>query len=375
MRWKYVLGFLLLLGGGCLALGFFWPIGRKGGDLRLPGVVEIQEVRLGSKVGGRVEEVFVHEGDRVKTGDKLVSFEVPELKAQRAQVLAQLHQAELEAKKAEDGPRPQEIEAAQRAYESAEARYRRIKAGFRQEEKDQAKSELDAAEADLKLANQDFERISKVLGQGAVTMAEYEISRATRDRSEGRARAARARYALVIAGSRPEEIDEAMAELARTSANYALLKEGTRAEDKLIAQQKVAELKARLAELDVNLQEADVLAREPAVIEVVAIRKGDLVTPNQPILRILRDADIWVRVYVPETQLDRVHLHQAVELTSDSGQHFTGEVFKINTEPEFTPRNVQSADERRHQVFGVKIQVTDPRQMLKPGMAVEVTFQ
>ena len=105
MRWRYILGVALLLVGVCLTLGFFWPFGHSGTELRLPGVMEIQEVRLGSKGGGRVDEVFVAEGDRVKQGDRLVSFEVPELMAQKEQLLAQIRQAEMEQKKAEDGPR------------------------------------------------------------------------------------------------------------------------------------------------------------------------------------------------------------------------------------------------------------------------------
>ena len=178
-----------------------------------------------------------------------------------------------------------------------------------------------------------------------------------------------------MAGNRPEDIEEAAAELARTRANYELLKEGTRKEDKIVAQQRVRELKGKLAELEVGLKEAVVTAREPAVIEVVSVRKGDLVPPNQPILRILRDADLWVRVYVPETQLERVHVGQDVELTIDSGSQFHGKVIQVATESEFTPRNIQSADERRHQVFGVKIQAIDPQRLLKPGMAAEIRFK
>lgn len=372
MRKRYLIIALLVLVAIGAAFGFFWSYGSREQSLHVPGVVEIQEVQLGSKIGGRVEDVFVTEGQRVKAGDKLVTFEAPELKAQRGQVLAKLREAELDYQKARDGPRPQEIEAARQAAQAAEARYQRLYAGPRVEEKDQAQSDFDAAEADVKLSKEEYDRARRLFTQRAIGQGDLDIARANLDRAEGRARAAKARLTLLLAGYRQEEIDEAAAELRRTNANYDLLKEGTRKEDILAAEQRVADLAAKLAELDANLAEAVVTAKESVIIEVLGVRKGHLVAPNQPILRILRDDDIWVKAYVPETQLDRVKLGQEVEVTSDSGDRFKGTVIKIASESEFTPRNVQSADERRHQVFGIKVRVDDPRGILKPGMAAEV---
>src|SRR5262249_8595204 len=117
---------------------------------------------------------------------------------------------------------------------------------------------------------------------------------------------------------------------------------------------------------------------ELAVVEVLAVRKGDLVPPNQPILRILHSEDLWVKVYVPETELGKVRLGQKVEVTIDSypGKQFPGQVIQIASESEFTPRNVQSVDDRRHQVFAVKVAVPQPadpkERIFKAGMAAEV---
>src|SRR5207248_7381023 len=152
------------------------------------------------------------------------------------------------------------------------------------------------------------------------------------------------------------------------------LEEGTRPEEKDESRARLAEARARLAEIEANLAEAVVKAPEPAVVEVLAVRKGDLVPPNQPVVRVLRADDLWVKVYVPETELGRVRLGQTVDVTVDSypDQRFTGTVVQIAAESEFTPRNVQSADERRHQVFGVKVRVADPEGVFKSGMAAEV---
>ena len=110
------------------------------------------------------------------------------------------------------------------------------------------------------------------------------------------------------------------------------------------------------------------------------VRQGDVVAANQPVVRVLRTDDLWVKVYVPETKLARVRLRQPVEVTVDgyAGRSFAGQVRQIAADSEFTPRNVQSVDERRHQVFGVRIRVSqsdDPSErILKSGMAAEVVF-
>ena len=138
----------------------------------------------------------------------------------------------------------------------------------------------------------------------------------------------------------------------------------------------MTEAQARVRELETNLAELEVRAPEPALVEVVAVRPGDLVAANQPIVRVLRTSDLWVKVYVPETELGRVRLHQKVELTVDGypNRRFVGEVVHVAAESEFTPRNVQSVDERRHQVFGVRVRVEDPQGVFKSGMAAEVVL-
>jgi multidrug resistance efflux pump len=301
-----------------------WPFHHEPDVLRLPGVVETQEVRLGSKIGGRVAQVYVKEGITVKAGDKLVRFAVPELEAQRGQLEARLQAAHAEWEKAWNGPRPEDI------------RY--------------AESEFKNAQTDEKLAEQNYTRIEGLYrgGGGASTRQEYDQALAGLRSAQAKHSMARARLDLVYAGTRPEEIEAADAH--------------------------VQEAQAKLDELKANLAEALVSAPEPCVIEVLGVRQGDLVQPNQPILRVLRAADLWVKVYVPETELGKVRLGQEVQVTIDSypGERFPGVVEQIASISEFTPRNIQSADERHHQVFGVKVRINNERGIFKSGMAAEV---
>src|SRR5689334_12383657 len=103
MRWKAVGVLLVVLAGVGASLGFYWPFGRRPAELKLAGIVEIQEVRLGPRVAGRVKEVKVQEGDRVKPKQVLVTLEVPELEAQRDMLAAQVRVAEADLLKAENG--------------------------------------------------------------------------------------------------------------------------------------------------------------------------------------------------------------------------------------------------------------------------------
>jgi len=109
-------------------------------------------------------------------------------------------------------------------------------------------------------------------------------------------------------------------------------------------------------------------------VEVLGVRKGDLVPPNTPIVRAMHLDDRWVKVFVPSTQLGKLRHGQAVEVTCDAypDRRFPGKIIQIATISEFTPRNVATADERAHQVFGVKVQVEDDGLVFKPGMAAEV---
>jgi multidrug resistance efflux pump len=381
MKWRVTIGVLMVLSVAVAGLSWIWAsvAGARSKVLQLHGVVEIQEVRLASKQGGRIKDVLVAEGNWVEPGQRLVVLEAPELKARKGQQEAQLANILAELEKARNGPRTEEKEAAAEAAEAAEARWKRLKTGFREEEKRQAKSDLDAAEADLKLAEEELARADRLVRQKMISAAEFDQYHANYDRARGRAAAARARFEMMKAGSRVEEIAEAAALLKQAKANLRLLRAGTRPEDIAMIEAKARESKAKIDELDAQIDEAEVRAPSRAIIDVLPVRRGDVLASNQTVARILKVEDLWVKVYVPETELGKIRLQQEVEVTVDSYPHrwFKGNVTYISSQSEFTPRNVQSIDERRHQVFGIKVRVNDPAAegVLKSGMAATVFVQ
>jgi HlyD family secretion protein len=375
-RTPVLLATAALLAACAAALGFFWPFGNHQEVLRLPGIVEIQEVRLGSKVGGRVLKVLAREGEMVKPGEELVVFDVPEVQAQLEQAQAKLAAAYADWEKAEAGPRLEEKRAAWATAEAARARYERMLAGWRAEEKEQARSDMEAADADLKQAREDLVRSTELYRQRAAAKADYDAALAARNRAQGRYNSVRFRYEMMEAGNRKEDKETARAEWKQAEWQAKLLDAGTRPEDKAAARARMDELRARVEELKVNLREQTVYAPERAIVEVLSVRKGDLVLPNTPVVRVLRAEDLWVKVYVPETELGKVRLKQVVDVRIDAFPHkrFRGTVIQVASISEFTPRNVQSADERRLQVFGVKVRVDNPQGAFKAGMFAEVVL-
>jgi multidrug resistance efflux pump len=372
---KIILG-IGLVASLASASGWWWLLGERGTELRLHGTVEVQEVRLASKIGGRVAEVLIREGDLVQAGQVLVRLEAPELEAQREQWQARVQAKSAALERMRSGARAEEREAAEAAAEAAQARHERLKAGSRTEDIRQAEADLKREEANLELAQREFRRNGQTLSGNASSVADYDSARAEYGRSLARVAAARARLDLLVAGSRKEDIDEAAAELKRTRANALQLRNGNRSEDIAEAESTLAEERGKLHEVEAQLREASLPAPEQAVVEVLSVRKGDVVTPNQVIVRVLRADDLWVKVYVPETDLGRVRLGQKVEVRVDGyrGKRFAGTIEQIATESEYTPRNVQSADERQHQVFGIKVRVANPDGIFKSGLAAEVAM-
>jgi HlyD family secretion protein len=374
MPTKRILIAAVLAVGAAVGIVGCWPFSRSAKELRLPGTVEIQEVRLASRIGGRVKSVSVQEGQLLKAGDVMATFEAPELEAQYAQAQQKREQVYAALERARNGARPEEKAVAEAAVKAAEAKLAVVKVGWRDEEVEQQRKELLAQEAELEYAKAELDRQRFLAPKGASTESALESARAAVKRWSAQIAASRARLKMLEVGARAEEIAQAEAEVGRAKAQLALTAAPTRSEDIAEAQAKVAELDARIKELAAQLAEAVVKAPEPAVVEVLGVRPGDIVAPNQPIARVLRADDLWVKAYVPATELGKVRLNQDVWVTIDShpGKRFAGTVTQIATVSEFTPRNVQSVDERANQMFAIKVRVPDTDGIFKSGMAADV---
>ncbi len=361
----------VVLVGVALALGFYWPFGGRSGELQLHGIVEIQEVRLGSKIGGRVEKVHVKEGAVVEAGDLLVEFEAPELQAQKKELQADLRKAKADLKKTYE-TLPRDIEAAKAAAEGSKAKWEKIKEGWRSEEIEMTRFDFNTAKADLDLAKLEKERQVKLYAKDSAAKGELDAALTNLKRAESKYASAKIKLEMVEKGGWILDREMAEKEWQQADTNYKKLV-ATEYDTKQQAQETVNSLEAKLEKLEVDLKEARVCAKERSVVEVISVRPGDVVAPNQPVVRVLRADDLWVKVFVSEIDVGKLRLNQDVHVNIDAypGKTFDGKVIQVGTIAEFTPRNVQSKEERHYQVFPVKIAVDAPG-ILKAGMAADV---
>lgn len=255
-------------------------------DDSVSGTIEVDEVHVGPRMGGRVEKIFVNEGDTLAAGAVIAELDAPELRARRDLMLAQ-------------------IEAAER--------------------------DVEAQSAQLEFLRADAKRQQELLRSKTVSSNEAERAQSVANTQEKTLAAARGR---------------------------------------------VAQTRAQFDEVEAQLREMQVVAPADSVLEILSVKVGDVLPANREVATLLLPQHLWVRVYVPEPWLGLIKLHDKVQVRVDSfrGEDFSGSVEQINRQAEFTPRNVQTVEDRIRQVFGVKIRLENRDDKLRAGMSADVAF-
>jgi len=289
-------------------------------SLKISGTVEATTVTVGFKVNGRIKERPVDEGATVKVGQLLARLETDDLQQEVA-----LRRAELEA---------------------ATAVLAELKAGSRSEEIAQARAALDRAEAEENRLTADFARQEELYRREVISTHDFEAARSAYQMAKAQARELRERLGMVRKGPRIETIRQARARVG--SARAALELASNRLNDATLFSPTAGSVLAK--------------HQEP----------GELVNAGTPVLTIGDLESVWIRAYIPETDLGRVKLGQTARITGDTfpGRAYQGTVSFISPEAEFTPKNVQTEKERVKLVFRIKITVPNPQHELKPGMPV-----
>jgi multidrug resistance efflux pump len=327
------------------------------------GTVEARNIRVGSKVGGRIDKVLVREGDSVQPGQVLITFDDQELQAA-------LEQSRANAEKAQRGFRPEEIAEARAAAAQARADYEMKKNGYRQEDIAAAQAELDRAKADEVRTHLDFDRYEALAKKDLVSKQQRDTAEANWKVAVAQQQNLQHKLDEWQRGYRPEEIASAEARYQQTQATLEKFERGNRREDIELA-------KAAYDYDQARYRERRVTAPSAAIVEVLDVRPGDLIAPNTPVATLLEKDQIYVRIYIPETEYGRLKLGQKAEVRVDSFPKtvFEGVLEQINQQAEFLPRNVQTREERVHQVFGAKIRINDPAGRVLAGMAADVKLK
>jgi RND family efflux transporter MFP subunit len=250
------------------------------------GTIEVDEVHVAPRSGGRVEKIFAQEGDMLKAGAVIVQLEASELKARRDLAAAQINTAE---------------------------------------------HDVEAQSAQLEFLRADAQRQQELLKSRTVSSNEAERAMSAAKAQEKNIGAARAR---------------------------------------------VEQARAQLADMDAQMREMQILAPTDSILEVLSVKVGDVLASNREVATLILPQHLWVRVYVPEPWLGLIGLRDAVRVRVDSfpGKDFPGVVEQINRQAEFTPRNVQTVEDRIRQVFGIKIRLENNEDKLRAGMSADVFF-
>uniref|UniRef100_A0A832I444 HlyD family efflux transporter periplasmic adaptor subunit n=1 Tax=Eiseniibacteriota bacterium TaxID=2212470 RepID=A0A832I444_UNCEI len=306
----------------------FLTVRRGGPDdaLEATGTVEATEAALGFTVPGRLEAVRADEGDTVAAGQPLAWLERAETLARREQAAAQAAGARAALAELERGSRPEEIAAARAAAQAAADRL--------------ADAERDAARARALrergvVSAQDLDKALTAL----------EVARSARVQAAEQLR-------LVELGPRRERIESARAQLAAAEA--------------------------AVRTLDATLAQMEVRAPFPGLVTVRHREPGEIVAAGSPVVTVLHRDDRWVRIYVPEHRIGAVRVGQRAAIANDTfrARRYAGRVVAIASQAEFTPKTVQTREERVRLVYAVKVRVTgDPAWDLKPGMPADVVLE
>jgi HlyD family secretion protein len=355
-----------------------------GGNIHISGNIELTQVNIAFKMTGRLVERAVDEGDRVARGMVVARLDTDQLQQQRNRDQAALLAAEsvlpqlattIEQRKASLAA---EIELRKAEINQAEVRLQELLAGSRQQQIQEARAAVEQARAQLLQAQQDWERAQILYKNDDISTAQRDQSQARFDAAAAALRQAEERAALVVEGPRKEEIEAARARVAQARAAMRVT-EAAQLDVKRLEQElqtrraDVERARAQVAYIDSQIRDAAATSPVDGVVLVKSAEVGEVLGMGATVVAIGDLDKPWLRGYINEPDLGRVKLGSKVKVTTDSypGKVYWGRVTFIASEAEFTPKQIQTPEERVKLVYRIKIEVENPNQELKLNMPAD----
>jgi HlyD family secretion protein len=361
--------------------------GRGGNDYPYSGTVLRESAAVGSTLGGRVISVPVASGARVRAGQVIVTFDDAQQRAAVAAAQAQTRAAEATFEDALAGPRPSDIARAdaQAAQAQAEFEQLRLSGGPRMSgalaQVRASAAGLAQAQANAGIATRTAQRQRELYAKGAVALqtadsAEAAARAANASVATARAllRAAQAQAASIEHADVPQQTQAALEAYAAAAAQAASIRAGTRPDQIQSLRAQALAARANLALAEAKLAECTVRSPADGIVSSLDLHRGDLVAPGASVATIDEFLDPYVRIYVRQADLARFGSGVAVHVRSDAvpGKIFDGIVVQVDTSAQFTPRDVQTPEDRADLAFGVKIRIHDPDGALRGGTTAGV---
>jgi len=381
---------ILLIAAGAGA--YYW---RTGGFTRkddthifVSGNLELTLVDLSFKIAGRMTGLAVREGGTVKTGDLIARLDPVQLEQQTLRDRAAISTAQSNLEQLQTTIAYQratiesDVATRQAEVSQAQARLEDLLAGSRPQEIQQAEAALEDARAQQAWAASDWQRAQTLYKNEDISRSQYDQAQTKFNSTAALVELAEQRLALVREGPRKQEIAGARAQVARAQAAVQ-----TAEANRIELRRKEQELGARRSEIEraraqagisqAQLSDTTIVTPINGVVLVKSAEPGEVIAAGTTIVTIGDLDHPWLRAYIGETDLGRVKLGQKVKLSTDSypGKVYEGTVSFISSEAEFTPKQIQTKEERVKMVYRIKVDVDNSHHELKNNMPVDAEIQ
>jgi HlyD family secretion protein len=384
MRKRIVL-IILVLALGAAAIYAFRGMGREPSNrILVSGNIELTEVNIAFKMPGRLVERAVNEGDAVTKGQIVARLDRDQLLAQRERESASLAAAEAQLAQATTGLEWQratlagDLDQKRADLAGAEARLAELKSGARPQEKQEVTAAVAAARAEVERARRDWERAQILYKNDDISTAQYDQFRMRFESAAAALRQTQERESLVFAGPRAEVMEAAAAQVSRARATLRMAEANTlelrRREQELGARRaEIERAKAAIALIDTQLADTVVASPVDGVALVKAADVGEVLNTGATVLTVGDIDHPWLRGYVNETDLGKIKIGSAARITTDTypDKVYNGRITFIASQAEFTPKQIQTEEERVKLVYRIKIAVENPNRELKSNMPAD----
>ncbi len=358
--------------------------GNSDNRLAFSGNLELTEVKISFKTAGRLVELLVKEGDPVTKGMVIARLDHDQLldqrEAQRAvlasaqsQLTQLLTSVDYQREMLEGG-----LASSKADLQQADARLSELLAGSRSQEIQVARAAVEAARADQSRAASDWQRAQTLYKNDDISTSQHDQFRMQYERTSAVLKQAEHQLALVLEGPRKETIEAARAQVARSKAGLRLadvprLELKRRQQEGSARRADIERARAQLAVIESQLADTEVVSPTDGVVLVKSAEPGETVAAGATVVTLGDIDHPWLRGYVNETELGRVKLGARVRVSTDSfpGKTYWGRVSFIASEAEFTPKQIQTSEERVKLVYRIKVDLPNPQRELKLNMPAD----
>jgi HlyD family secretion protein len=385
MKKRFIVIAAVLVAAGAAAMYAFRGWGRGPSNrIVVSGNIELTEVNIAFKTSGRLIERNVEEGDRVKRGQIVARLDRDQLAAQRAREVAGLAAAESQLAQAETSVQWQkanlaaDVEQKQADLASNESKLLELKNGSRPQEIQEAKAAVEAAQSEWNRAKRDWDRAQTLYKNDDISTEQFDQFRTRWQSADAALKQAKERESLVEAGPRAEQIEAASGQAQRARGAVKMAEangfELKRREQELATRRaEIARSEASIALIDSQLADTVAVSPVDGVVLVKSADVGEVLAPGTTVVTVGDIDHPWLRGYVDEKDLGRVKLGAKAKITTDSyaGKAYWGRVSFIASEAEFTPKQIQTQQERVKLVYRIKIDLDNPQHELKSNMPAD----